>query len=396
MATNKLTAATCNSARLAEGEKEKLLADGSGLFLYLRPSGKSWLFVFTFAGKRKKMALGAFPAVSLALAREKAADSRTLLANGIDPVALRDAPPLSTKTVGDLLDTYLASLIGRSSHRQVSNVLKNHVSDVLRKLPLATVTKADLVAPIRKLRDDGKLRTAGLLHSYFVRSFALAHEATDNPDAPAAFVPFTMPSNPVADLKPVEGAAGETHEQIMSVEQLRSYSTALQAEAESTARDLLMLSLYCGGQRLTQVSRAALEGNSVMVIMDTKGKNGSIKPRRHALPLLSPVADIKPPGLKDEQAVANLCDAATTVIEKISNGEYTQRVIRRTIENLLIDAGFSESDTGLLLSHGRSGLQQRHYLRGDRLELKTRMLECLHGMLIEHVADNVVPLLGVA
>ena len=92
MATNKLTAATCNAARLAEGENEKLIGDGNGLHLYVRPSGKSWLFVFTFEGKRRKMALGNFPAVGLADARERAADTRALIAKGIDPVALRDAP----------------------------------------------------------------------------------------------------------------------------------------------------------------------------------------------------------------------------------------------------------------------------------------------------------------
>ena len=63
MAANKLTATSCSAARLADGEREKLVADGAGLFLYVRPSGKSWLFVFTFDGKRKKMALGPFPAV---------------------------------------------------------------------------------------------------------------------------------------------------------------------------------------------------------------------------------------------------------------------------------------------------------------------------------------------
>ena len=297
------------------------------------------------------------------------------------------APAATIKTVGDLLDTYRDSLIGRPSHRHVTNALKNHITDTLRKLPLASVTKADLVAPIRKLKDADKLRTAGLLHSYLVRAFALAHDSHDNPDAPAVFVPFTMPSNPIAGIKPVEGATGETHEQVMTIEQLREYAEALQAKPKSDARDVLLLSLYCGGQRLTQVARAMLEGDSVMVIMDTKGKNGGIKPRRHALPLLGPVAGIKAPGLKDETAVANLCDAATTIIEKISDNAYTQRVIRRTIENLLIEkGGFSESDTGLLLSHGRTGVQHRHYLRGDRIEQKARMLQCLHGMVAKQEA----------
>jgi hypothetical protein len=396
MATNKLTTRIINDATLADGKREQLLADGDGLFLLLRPNGKTWRFEYRFGGRKCRMDFGGFPLHTLNQARDWADDQRRLLDNGIDPKRERDTKvgTATSKTVGDLLDTYLGTLAGKPSHRQVSNVLKNHIPDTLRKLPLATVTKADLVAPIRKLRDADKLRTAGLLHSYLVRSFALAHYAADNPDAAAVFVPFNLPVNPIADLKPVAGAAGETHELLMTIEQLREYATALQKEPQSAARDVLMLSLYCGGQRLTQVTRAVLDGAGVMVIADTKGKGGSVRPRRHALPIIGPVTGISPPGLTDETAVANLCDAATSIIEKISDGAYTQRVIRRTLENLLIDAGgFSESDTATLLSHGRSGLQKRHYLRGDRLDLKTRMLECLHGMLADQAAGaNVISL----
>jgi hypothetical protein len=134
------------------------------------------------------------------------------------------------------------------------------------------VTQSDLAAPIRTLRDAGKLRTAGLLHSYIVRAFGLAYKADDNPDAPAAFVPFTMRSNPVADMKPIQGAAGETHEQVMTIGQLQEYATTLQDRPQSVARDILLLSLYCGGQRLAQVARATMVGAAVMVIMDSKGK----------------------------------------------------------------------------------------------------------------------------
>jgi hypothetical protein len=395
-AMNKLNGRAVDTARIDAGEK--MLGDGGNLYLRVRPESRSWVFNYTAPnGKRRKMILGDYPTHSLADARAWAAEQRRLLGEGVDPAAARDAavaaakaPVATSKTVGDLLETYRDSLTGKPSHRQVANVLKNHVPDSLRKLPLATVTKADLAAPIRKLKDTGKLRTGGLLHSYIMRAFTLAHDAHENPDAPAAFVQFTMVSNPVADMKPIKGAAGETHEQVMTIAQLREYAAALQGKPQSTARDILLLSLFTGGQRLAQVARATMEGDAVMVIMDSKGKR--VTARRHALPLIGPVSGITAPGVSDNLAVDNLVDAATSIVEKISGGAYTQRVIRRTVENLLFDAGFSPSDTGLLLSHGLSGVQYQHYLRGDKLELKTRMLQCLHGMLLA----NVVPLRGAA
>lgn len=394
---NRLNARAVDTARLDAGEK--MLADGGNLYLRVRPEGRAWVFNYTApGGKRRKLILGNYPDHSLVDARAWASEQRRLLGEGTDPAAVRDAasaaaraPAASTKNVGDLLDTYAASLTGRPSHRQVSNVLKNHIADDLRKIPLVSVTTADLAAPVRKLRDAGKLRTAGLLHSYIVRAFALAHRAHENSNAPAVFVPMSMPTNPASELKPVEGGTGGTHEQVMTLEQLRAYAAALQKLPGSPARDVLMLSLFTGGQRLTQVARATLEGDAgVLVITDTKGKGA--KPKRHALPLIGPVSGIKPVALTDEKSVANLCDSATTIVEKLSDGAYTQRVIRRTIENLLIDAGLSESDTGLLLSHGRTGVQVRHYLRGDRIDRKTAMLERLHALLL---SENVV-MLGAA
>lgn len=394
---NRLNARAVDTARIEAGEK--LLADGGNLYLRVRPEGRAWVLNYTAPnGKRRKLMLGGYPDHSLLDARAWASEQRRLLGEGLDPAAIRDAataaakaPATTTKTVGDLLDTYRVSLTGKPSHRQVANVLKNHISDTLRKTPLASATTADLAAPIRKLKDADKLRTAGLLHSYITRAFALAHNAVDNSNAPAAFVPLNMPINPASGLKVIEGGAGSTHEQVMTISQLRGYATALQKAPGSPARDVLMLSLFTGGQRLAQVTRATLEADgTVLVVIDTKGKGA--KPKRHALPLIGPVAGITPPALKDEQAVANLCDAATSIVERISGGAYTQRVIRRTIENLLIDAGFAPSDTGILLSHGRTGLQHRHYLRGDRLDLKTRMLERLHALLL---AENVV-MLGAA
>ena len=44
---------------------------------------------YLFAGKEKLMALGKYPAVSLALARERHSEARKLLATGTDPMALR-------------------------------------------------------------------------------------------------------------------------------------------------------------------------------------------------------------------------------------------------------------------------------------------------------------------
>jgi len=68
------------------------MCDGGGLYLQVTTStAKSWVFRFQLAGKERQMGLGPYPAVTLQMARERAADCRRLLLSGIDPIRQRDA-----------------------------------------------------------------------------------------------------------------------------------------------------------------------------------------------------------------------------------------------------------------------------------------------------------------
>ena len=65
---------------------------GGGLCLLVPPSGaKLWRWRYRFDGKEKMMALGEYPLISLKEARERQAEVRKALANGIDPMAERKA-----------------------------------------------------------------------------------------------------------------------------------------------------------------------------------------------------------------------------------------------------------------------------------------------------------------
>lgn len=62
------------------------LRDGNALFLQVEPNGKKyWRLRYRFATKAKMLALGCYPEVSLAEAREKAIAARKTLASGVDP-----------------------------------------------------------------------------------------------------------------------------------------------------------------------------------------------------------------------------------------------------------------------------------------------------------------------
>ena len=79
------------SARTVQTVKERgLYADGKGLYLRIGPScAKSWIYRYRGAGQRHDLGLGPYPDITLADARERAAQQRRLRLNGHDPLSIR-------------------------------------------------------------------------------------------------------------------------------------------------------------------------------------------------------------------------------------------------------------------------------------------------------------------
>jgi integrase len=78
-----------------------VLHDGGGLYLRVSVNGtKAWVFRYQLNGKRRDRGLGAFPAISLAGAREKAAAHRRQCTEGIDPLAAKVAQQQAMRLAG--------------------------------------------------------------------------------------------------------------------------------------------------------------------------------------------------------------------------------------------------------------------------------------------------------
>ena len=83
-----LTAVKINSAKPAA--KAYKLTDSGGLYLLVQPKGaKLWRYKFRIGGVEGLDALGSYPEVALAQARQLHAESRRLVAQGINPVLAR-------------------------------------------------------------------------------------------------------------------------------------------------------------------------------------------------------------------------------------------------------------------------------------------------------------------
>lgn len=70
------------------------LTDGEGMYLLVHPNGsKYWRLNYRFQAKQKTLALGVYPLISLAEAREARNEAKTHIAKGIDPNELKKRLP---------------------------------------------------------------------------------------------------------------------------------------------------------------------------------------------------------------------------------------------------------------------------------------------------------------
>jgi hypothetical protein len=129
------------SARQAESlKKPGRHADGGNLYLKVTPDGsRRWVFMYAFGGKQREMGLGSASqgGVSLAGARARAAEARTALTAGVDPMdakkeAEQRAAISHAPTFGKMADDYIAAM--RPSWRNEKHAAQWEYS--LKKLAL--------------------------------------------------------------------------------------------------------------------------------------------------------------------------------------------------------------------------------------------------------------------
>src|SRR6476660_4702714 len=86
------------------------LSDGGGMYLLVTPKGASyWRLDYRFAGKRRTLALGVYPTVTLSNARSRREEARALLGNAKDPSIEKKA----TKRVAKLASENTFEAIAR-------------------------------------------------------------------------------------------------------------------------------------------------------------------------------------------------------------------------------------------------------------------------------------------
>ncbi|WP_026295715.1 tyrosine-type recombinase/integrase [Aromatoleum toluclasticum] len=411
--------------------KEALLRDTeSHLAVRSRPVrggvSKVFIFISTLAYKEIRITIGEVGAVPLPEAKAKAFAWQKLVDEGRDPrEALREeeeareaaraaaaAAELAAKaeaehrqryTLRALCDAYVSTLERAGKVKSASaarSLFKCHLSTETAGMPAREVTAHQIAAAVRKVREAGKERAAGVLRSYLSAAFNAAKRAPFDSALPADLIPFGIEHNPVDAIPAIAVQRGD---RTLSVDELRAYLKALGDDLPDQA---LKLALYAGGQRMAQLLRAKVSDyNADMATLrlwDGKGKRRTA--REHLLPLAPKaaglVAGLAERARKREQERADkegrapdttglwlfsthgrvamtgetVSNRAAEISANLGGESFDLRDIRRTVETMLAGLGISKDIRAQLLSHGISGVQAAHYDRHSYLDEKAAAL----------------------
>ena len=147
------------------------LFDQDGLYVLVTPAGgRWWRQRYRWGGKEKLLSLGVYPEIELATARERSAEIRKQVANGIDPGAVRIERKVAQAAAGET--TFKAITL-----EWIANMLKarglspDHIERTTRRFEvhlfpwighkaIASVTDDDVLACIRRIEGAKLIDTA--------------------------------------------------------------------------------------------------------------------------------------------------------------------------------------------------------------------------------------------
>ena len=202
------------------------LSDGGGLFLWVQPSGgKWWRYKYRFVGKEKSLALGSYPDVSLAEARERHALARKVVSSGNDPGEVKkEAKRLAILKHVNTFEAISREWCEGRRHKWVTSYgeamltrLENHVFPKMGDRPISDITAPELLSILRVVEQTGALDLAQRLlqASGQIFRYAIATGRTQR--------------NPAVDLRGALKPPVRKHQAYLKADELPEYLRKLEA-----------------------------------------------------------------------------------------------------------------------------------------------------------------------
>lgn len=164
-------------------EKQYKVADGHGLFLVITPNGsKYWRFRYRFVDREKSLAIGVYPDISLAEARDKVHEARKMLVNNIDPAAEKQNKKRARKlAAANTFEAIAREWFQKNSTKwveshggRVLNRLEKDVFPYVGTRPITELSAPEILSVLQRIENRGAVETAHRTHQNFGQIFRFA------------------------------------------------------------------------------------------------------------------------------------------------------------------------------------------------------------------------------
>lgn len=377
---NKLSAKAVEAAKF-EGKPRKLF-DGNGLFLHVQAGGRYWRLKYRHNGAEKLLALGVYPAVSLAAARVRRDEARAQLADGINPVEQRRAEKTArgTDTFEAVAREWLenqAKVLAAETLRLTRRRFETWVFPIIGAQPMRALEPPELLRLLRRIEAKGKHETASRVRQRIGQVFRYAI-ATGRADR-----------DPTADLKGALMPAATQHRAAITTPAefgalLRAIDGYSGQPASRAALRLAPLTFVRPGElRMARWPEIDLEA-AIWRIPSTRMK----MKREHIVPLsrqavailreLHPVTSHRPYVFESVRPGRPLSEnTMNTALRTMgySGDMMTPHGFRASASTLLHELGWAPEVIELQLAHAQRSQVAAAYNRSARLEERRRMMQ---------------------
>ncbi|MFB0584097.1 integrase domain-containing protein [Aeromonas salmonicida] len=388
MSKDKLTDSKLRAAKPAE--KEYNLGDGSGLSLRVRPDGvRLWLFNYyrPVDKKRANISFGPYPDVSLAAARQKRSDARTLLAQGVDPKVYQQEQTAIKQTEQAANENTFERMAKQWLELKRHDVSEAYAADSWRSLelyvlpfigamPIDQIRAPKVIELLRPLEADGKLETVRRLCQRIneILDYSVNHGLLD--------------ANPCAAVRKVFKKPAKKHMPTLKPDELSLLMTDIaNGRLDPTTRRQIEWSLHTlvrpGESAGTRWDEIDFE-NKVWNIPAERMKMDRphrIPLTRQALALLQymkPISGHRPfvfPGRRDPLGHVNEQSANAALKRLGYGGRLVAHGLRSLGSTTLNEQGFNPDAIEAALSHADENEIRRAYNRSDYFEQRVKMMQ---------------------
>jgi len=360
------------------------IPDGGGLYLQIGPNGsKSWLFVFRWEGKRPEIGLGPYPQVSLASARRRTEDARSILSGRPkrDPrVVWAAAAPAARMTFGDFVDEWLPALIkafrNPKHQQQWENTLKTYAAS-LRPMWLDEIDTKALLAvlqPIWATKRETAQRVRGRVERVLDAARAKGLRSGENPARWRGHLSTLLP----AQRRAIQ------HFAAMPYDHVPAFMARLKERDASTAlclRFIILTAVRSSEARGARWAEMDLQAK-VWTIPGERMKAG--KPHRvplsaEGMAILKPLHDVRRgdlvfPGQTSKKPLSET--AFRALFRRCDVSDVTIHGFRSAFRDWCGEATtFPREIAEQALAHTVGNAVEQAYRRGDALEKRRKLME---------------------